>query len=193
MRVAIGSKNPVKIEAVSRAYVEAYPGRGMEFIPLNAPSSVSRQPMSNEETRIGAINRAKFALEKSGADYGVGLEGGLHPVEGQWYCIGWVAIVDKKGVCSLGSTAMIAVPKKVMNLIFEGMELGEAADATFGAVNSKQKGGFSSFLTNGVLNRTDEYRIPVHHALSRFLHPELFETPSQNILSEATPNAYSHH
>ena len=39
-------------------------------------SGVSPQPFSDEETIQGAINRARAAVKETGADIGIGLEGG---------------------------------------------------------------------------------------------------------------------
>ncbi len=50
----------------------------MKFIGLAAPSGVSEQPMTNYETLTGANNRALYCREEEpGANYWVGVEGGL--------------------------------------------------------------------------------------------------------------------
>lgn len=68
MRVAIGSKNPAKINAVKNVFKD-------EIISVDAESGVSEQPMSDEETIKGAINRAIQAAELGEAEIGIGLEG----------------------------------------------------------------------------------------------------------------------
>ena len=60
MKIAIGTTNKAKTEAVEvivRKYFE-----DPLFTHVKAASEVSDQPISNEETRLGAMNRAKNAL-----------------------------------------------------------------------------------------------------------------------------------
>ena len=76
MKIAVGSTNPVKVEAVrqtiSRIWSEA------EIIPIAVPSGVSEMPMSDEETRTGARNRALAARDALGLG---------QPVEGFYWHI----------------------------------------------------------------------------------------------------------
>eukprot|EP00978_Attheya_sp_CCMP212_P000206 scaffold367_cov46-Attheya_sp.AAC.5 len=80
VRVAVGSGNPCKIEAVRSAFEHAF-GSGVNIVisSHNVPSNVSDQPMGTEETKRGAMNRARaaFAMAKEKPDFAVGLEGGL--------------------------------------------------------------------------------------------------------------------
>ena len=76
MKVAIGSKNPVKIEAVKEAFGKVWPDQDFEFIGIEVPSGVPDQPMSDEESIKGATTRANNALDRLNADFGIGLEGG---------------------------------------------------------------------------------------------------------------------
>ncbi len=46
-------------------------------IPVSASSGVAEQPFSDEETVLGAVNRARNALRLVKADIGIGLEGGV--------------------------------------------------------------------------------------------------------------------
>ena len=57
MKIAIGTTNKAKTEAVeviARKYFE-----DSLFTHVKAASEVSDQPISNEEARLGAMNRAK--------------------------------------------------------------------------------------------------------------------------------------
>lgn len=77
--VAIGTTNQAKIAAVKAIFSsEQY-----ALVPTNVPSDVSAQPLSDRETRQGAMNRAKHALEKENADIGIGLEGGVMEIDGE--------------------------------------------------------------------------------------------------------------
>ena len=56
-------------------------------------SEVSAQPLSDNETMTGAINRAKNALKSEDAQIGVGLEGGVVKTEHGYFLCNWGAIV----------------------------------------------------------------------------------------------------
>ncbi len=81
MYVIIASKSPVKIEAVKQGFQKLFPGVSFMFEGVPANSGISDQPMSNNETRTGALGRIAHAKELSpGADYYVGLEGGVEEI-----------------------------------------------------------------------------------------------------------------
>lgn len=73
MKIIIGSKNPAKISAVQAAFSDYE----ADIMSEDVPSGVNDQPFSDEETIKGAINRAFGALEISGGQIGIGLEGGV--------------------------------------------------------------------------------------------------------------------
>lgn len=175
MNIAVGSHNPVKLEAVRLGFEAVWNDAEHTVFGVDVTSGIADQPMSDEESLTGARNRAKEALRESpGAHFGVGLEGGLHKIGGQYFDCGWIVVVDKEGREGIGSTARILTPPKIVELIEQGMELGAANDALFGAVNSKQAQGHFGLMTNNAMTRTGAYRDGVIVALSRFLHPHLF-------------------
>lgn len=175
MKVAVGSHNPVKIEAVRIAFSTVWPDEHWEVFGTAVSSGVADQPMSDEESIRGAGNRARAAREISRADWGVGLEGGLHEINGQYFDCGWVTVIDAVGSEGIGSTVRILTPPKIMELIHGGKELGEANDMVFGTANSKQQEGHFGLMTRNAITRTGGYRDGVIVALSRFVHPHLFE------------------
>ena len=56
--VLVGSKNPVKIACTEDAFTRAF-NKGFLVEGINAASEVSAQPMGDQETLLGAKNRAK--------------------------------------------------------------------------------------------------------------------------------------
>lgn len=174
MKIVVGSKNPVKIEAVKLAFGALWPEEAWEIIGVDVPSGVSSQPMSDEESIRGARNRARAALKKIKACYGVGLEGGLQKIETYYFDCGWACVIDRDGNEGLGSTLKILTPPRIMELIEQGVELGVANDIVFGKKNSKQAEGHFGLMTNNRITRAQGYRDGVIVALSRFLHPHLF-------------------
>ena len=61
MKILIGTKNIAKTKAVKSISSMYYPEA--QFENKEVPSLVSDQPMSDEETRQGAINRAMHLME----------------------------------------------------------------------------------------------------------------------------------
>lgn len=174
MKVAVGSENPVKINAVKHAFSVVWPKKKFEVIGISVKSGVTDQPMSDEEGIKGATNRAKKALKELKADYGVGLEGGMHKIGKKWFDSGWIVIIDKKGRVGIGSSARIETAPAIVKLVKKGVELGAADDKIFKKKHSKQKEGHFGLMTNGIITRKDGYMHGIVFALSRFLHPELF-------------------
>jgi len=96
-KVIIASKNPVKVNATKKAFENVFPAEHFEFIGLQVPSFVSDQPMSDEETLEGAINRAENAkLARKDADFWVGIEGGIETDGINMDAFGWMIILSKK-------------------------------------------------------------------------------------------------
>ena len=74
MKVIVGSTNPVKINSTKLAFETAFTEDEFEVEGVSVVSDVRDQPMSNDETLLGAKNRAQHAKEKHKADYWVGIE-----------------------------------------------------------------------------------------------------------------------
>jgi inosine/xanthosine triphosphatase len=175
MKVAVGSENPVKIEATKLAFQAIWPEISWEVVGVNVSSGVADQPMSDEESIKGATNRSKAAIEAVGADYGVGPEGGIQKIGKYYFDCGWIVVINKSGEKGIGSTVKIIVPSKIMKLIYKGMELGLACDKVFKDKNTKQNQGYFGLMTKDVTTRTSGYKDGVVMALVRFVHPQLFK------------------
>lgn len=175
MKVAVGSKNPVKVNAVKLAFETIWPGEVWEVTGVDIKSGVSDQPMSIKESIQGARTRAKRSLELLHAEFGVGLEGGIFH-EGEFYFDGgWAVIRDTKRREGIGATAQIPVPPVMLRLILEGKELGEVCDIVFKQQNTKHGDGHFGLMTKNAITRTEGYKDGIIMALTRFIHPELFE------------------
>lgn len=173
MQIIIASKNPVKINATYDGFKLAFPEQEITVQGISASSGVSDQPMSDQETLQGAINRAKNAQAlHPNADYWVGLEGGVERRGDSLYCFAWAVVVsqDKQGQ---GRTATFQLPDEVAKLVYAGDELGDADDKIFGHTNSKQKNGSIGILTEDRLTRATLYTPGIVIALIPFLNPSL--------------------
>ncbi len=172
MKVAVGSKNPVKIAAAKAAFKKVWPEKKWEVVGVDVPSGVSDQPMSDKESIKGASNRARRALKEVGADFGVGMEGGLQKIGETWFDCGWMVVEDKKGRKGVASSVRMETPRKLMKLIKEGKELGEANDILFGRRNSKQAEGHFGLMTDNIITRKHGYQDAIVIALARFIQPK---------------------
>lgn len=177
MLIVVGSENPVKLEAVSTAFAAIFPDASFEVQPAAADSGVSAQPLSDAETLRGAQNRAKAARAlQPEADFWLGIEGGLQAIDSEpgtflSYC--WVVVLGRER-SGRARSASYELPKRVGELIGQGMELGEADDAVFGVSGSKRKGGGVGLLTGEKVTRGQFYAEAVKLALIPFLNPNLF-------------------
>jgi len=173
MKIAVGTKNPVKVRAVKRIAGRMW--AHAEVLSVDVPSSVSEQPMSDEEAIEGARNRARLALEKTGADLGIGLEGCSVETRYGMFLTGWVVAVDKKGRTGIGCGGRMLLPDKVASEVRRGKELGPVMDALVGDHNTKQKEGAVGILTRGLIVREEAFHVPLIYALARFYNEEWYE------------------
>lgn len=128
--MVVGSKNPVKVGAV-RAVMQRVVSQGLmpglsniEVNGLEVASGVSDQPAGDEETRRGALSRARAVLEATpGAAFGVGLEGGILKLEGEIFTCAWCVIVDRRGNISAGSGLVMPLPPPIARDLAAGYEL----------------------------------------------------------------------
>jgi inosine/xanthosine triphosphatase len=173
MKVLVGSKNPIKLAATKAGFETVFTNETLGFEAFEAPSGISVQPMTDEETLTGAKNRVKYLREKyPEADFYAGLEGGIHIWDAIPYSFAWVAVASKDRI-SCSRTASFPLPQEVMKLIKEGKELGEAMDVATNRTNTKQQEGAVGIFTNNLITRSELYQPAVILALVPFLHPKL--------------------
>jgi len=174
MKVVISSKNPVKIQATKNAFEKMFPDSQTVFYGESFPSHVAEQPMSDEETLTGAVNRAQGAKQNIiDADYWVGIEGGVEENNSVMEVFAWIVILSQD-VTSRSSTSTFALPERVAVLLRQGMELGDADDVVFGRSNSKQQNGAVGLLTNDLITRTAYYELSLVLALIPFKKAEYY-------------------
>lgn len=176
VKVLVGSKNPVKVEAVREAFSKFF--EPLEVVGIEVDSKVSSQPF-HAETFLGAKNRAlelsKINSEQTlGADYFVGIEGGITNLYSKWFAFGGMCVMDKSGNIGFGMSPHFELPEIMLKEILAGKEMGEVADKFTGEKNTKQKGGTIGFLTSGVMDRKNLYMQGLIVALVPFLNRELY-------------------
>lgn len=175
-KIIVASKNPVKINATLDGFIRMFASQQVDIEGVSAASDVPDQPIGDEQTLAGAINRTINAQKAmSDADFWVGLEGGITSENGQMHAYAWVSVLGRTGVRGIGKTGTFVLPPQIARLVTEGKELGEADDIVFGKTNSKQDTGATGLLTGNVLTRTGFYSDAVVLALIPFKNPSLYE------------------
>jgi len=148
IRIAVGSTNRVKIEAV-RTVMEKIFGNVI-VIPVDVKSGVSEQPKESE-TRTGAVNRAVSALGSN--DLSVGIEAGVFLTEDGLYDFQYCAIYDKNGKMTVGVGPGFRYPDKVAALVSDGMTVSEAIHKIYGNSDIGKRQGAVGLLSRGLLDR----------------------------------------
>lgn len=173
--IIVASKNPVKIDAALQGFQEMFPEEEFSIEGVDVESGVADQPMTDKETLQGAQNRAENAQkEMPGADFWVGLEGGVDFYNEKMAASAWMYVLSREGKVGTGKTGIFFLPPKITELISQGYEMGVANDMVFNDENSKQKGGGVSFLTHGIIDRKRYYTEAIIFALIPFKNTDLY-------------------
>lgn len=172
--IIIASNNPVKIQAALQGFQRMFPAEEFTIRQLSVPSGVNSQPFTDQETYLGASNRVDAAFQMDPqADFWVGIEGGVEEQDGELSAFAWI-VIRSKNRRSRSRSGTFLLPKKLADLIRQGIELGEADDIVFNRSNSKQANGAIGILTGNVIDRTDLYLHAVILALVPFKNDDLY-------------------
>lgn len=182
MKILVGSQNPVKIQAVREAFAQYF--AEVEVSGLEIDPGVPAQPV-NEDTFSGAKNRVLAlhnlnTVEKLGAHFFVGIEGGIIQLYERWFAFGCMAIGDAQGRLGFGASPLFELPQPIIQELLAGKELGEVIDHLTGDHNTKQKGGAIGFLTQGVMDRKALYVQGLVVALVPFVNEALYQLSPQS-------------
>ncbi|WP_080875010.1 DUF84 family protein [Oceanobacillus timonensis] len=150
-RITIGSENPTKIAAVKNIYHD------FEVRSLQVPSGVSAQPFSDEETQLGAMNRAKACAASSADGIGIGLEGGVMYVGDTLFLCNWGALATEDGKLYTASGARIALPKEIEDGLQTAGELSVVMDEYTKKENVRSQEGAIGIFTNNLVSRENMF------------------------------------
>lgn len=183
VNIAVGSTNPVKINAARAGFLKLYidlSPADINFVNFPVSSGVRDQPFGDSETMNGAKNRATqayrdFSVKHDGIfpNYSIGIEGGLAWTDHGLECFAWTVIYDGERI-GQSRSASFFLPESLAIHVQAGMELGPADDLVFGRSNSKQGSGTVGHLTNGIIHRSEYYEQTVVLAFIPFLQPTMF-------------------
>ncbi|RNF40801.1 DUF84 family protein [Planococcus salinus] len=166
LQVAVASKNAAKIKAVEAVLEE------LEFdfalASVETDSGVAAQPLSQIETRRGAINRAQQALGE-GMDFAIGLEGGVYELEETMYLCNWGALAAANGQLLTAGGAQIRLPEEIGRQLKNGMELGPVMDRYANETGIRHHKGAVGILTAGLVNRNEMFEHVVKLLMGQYL------------------------
>lgn len=148
--IAVGSMNPVKIEAV-RSVMERIYGDA-RITAVNVKSDVPEQPFE-EETVNGAKNRARSALGNH--DLSVGIEAGIFEMYDGFYDIQHCVVMDREGKMTIGMGPGFRYPDSVAKLIREGRTVGKAMSEIYTNDDRGMSEGAIGVLSKGLLDRKE--------------------------------------
>jgi inosine/xanthosine triphosphatase len=174
IKVAVGSTNKVKIDAVRNIFMQAF---GLvEVVSVEPEHGVGKQPRE-KQTIDGAIQRAKNALSKVGADFGVGIEAGLfyNSVLQKHLDIQYCAIVDSSGKMTVGHGPGFEYPPEVIRAALDGGSVGDTMSQITQIEKIGHKQGSIGYLSDGLIDRTSLTEIAVLMALIPRIRKELYE------------------
>jgi inosine/xanthosine triphosphatase len=172
--VAIGTKNPAKVDGIRKGFSRFF--SDLEFRSVDtAPVMTKAQPLGLEQITEGATLRARFALATAGGDFGVGVEAGVFRLGGCYFDHQQAAVVDGSGRASLGHSAGFPLPTGPMEkMVKEERELEHYAVQLTGIGDIGDKGGLIHYLTKGQISRTDLTEQCVITALIPWLHRDVY-------------------
>ncbi len=178
MKINVGSKNKIKIQAVKDAvalYPKIFPNAEVVGVDVNVEQF--GHPKNAKETIDGAVARAKAAF--TDCDYSFGIEGGLlaMPIESGYMQADVCAIYNGKTV-ALGFSPVFEWPKEVLKLILEGKVDASKAFKDLNLTHHEklgaEDGGLTGMLTDQRMPREDYIKYGIIMALIQFEKPELY-------------------
>lgn len=170
MRFIIGSKNPIKIKAVTDLVFEFPCLQEKSIESIDVESGVDAQPMCMEDIVKGALNRAYNCSKDDSNIVGIGIESGLHlfPVAG-WMDVAACVISQGKGKW-IGLSSAFRIPDDIMKYVYQDYDLGEASKLA-GYTNKDKLGsseGLIGVLSRGRMPRVEQAKQAVRQALYEF-------------------------
>ncbi|BED90215.1 non-canonical purine NTP phosphatase [Pseudoalteromonas sp. MM1] len=173
LKIIVGSKNPVKINAAKHIFAMYFPDCEIDCQGVNAPSNVPDQPIGEEQTRVGAQNRVTHCKNMYQADYYCAMEGGAEQFSYGAATFAYV-VINNGSEQAIGRSSNLPLPQVLYNALLNGEELGNVMDKAFNTHNIKQKGGAIGLLTNNHATRESTYTQALTLAMAPFIHPSLY-------------------
>lgn len=163
-KALIASTNQVKVSALKEVLTD------YEVIAMKVDSGVSNQPKSDEETILGAVNRAK-GLPKEGLRFG--LEAGVTKQFGKLYLVNFGALIDMDDNIYTAGGTRIELPKIIEDKIFnEGKELADIMEEVYNEKDVRSHQGAIGIFTSNMVKRVDIFTHIIKLLYGQYLYKE---------------------
>lgn len=178
MIVAVGSQNPIKINAVKNVFNKFFPNAAI--VGIDVKTGLSKQPIGLSTIIRGAQMRSYLSLSNvKHAYYGVGIEAGLvkcSESSSGYLNIQVCVIKDINGYSSIGVSAGYELPKPIVDKIINNpsIELEDIMEELTGIDKIGEKMGAIYILSKGVMSRLHLSEQAVLTALLPFINKELY-------------------
>ncbi|MEM4293521.1 MAG: inosine/xanthosine triphosphatase [Thermoplasmata archaeon] len=152
LTIALGSTNPVKVEATKSVLAKIFPALEMKLYPKNVDSGVGKQPFEGSTVK-GAKNRAERAI--GDCDYGIGIEAGLfyNRQIKRYLDVQYCAVLDRYGRLTVGHGPGFCYPQEVVEIVKKGKSVEEAFEQLYGEKKIGQSIGAIGLLSRGLTDR----------------------------------------
>lgn len=125
MKIAVGTVSVQKLDYLKEILDEI--GIKAEIVPVDVKSEVSDQPITEDETQKGSLNRASAAFKNTpDADFGIGIEIGYHKNaqdDFEMFCC--TSIVDKSDFTTSCFSSKFFLPNFHQEILKNNKPLGE--------------------------------------------------------------------
>ena len=187
MRIALGSSNTAKVEAVrsaaERVAIIEPSWTNTEVIPREVETDAPPMPLTDADLMHGAMSRAiaiqtLLSNDREGADLYVGLEGGFHSIAIEakrlTFLRGWAYVTDgSRG--SFGASPSIRVPDPIVgSVVNNGLELAEVIDEVAGQHDVRSRQGAWGVLSRDLFTRAMSFEVALVAAFAPFYNPQIY-------------------
>jgi non-canonical (house-cleaning) NTP pyrophosphatase len=161
-KIALGSTSQDKRRILAEC-LKAIGENEYIITPHEASSGIAEQPLDEETTITGAMNRAHRAQKiEPIRDYGVGLEAGLVEIENLGYSLVCVcALVERNGAVYLGISDKTPLSKEVSETVKAGDSFGKSIRKYRETCDDEEKE-----LTDRLISREQEFSDAIERAFS---------------------------
>ena len=184
MLVVLGSVRPAKIDGARAAMAriatvdDRFQSATLRWIDVSETAPV--MPMSETDIIAGARARAAAACASATEGvqprFGIGLEGGLHPVTingtREWALSSWAAVTDGTA-WGYGGGGNLIVPAPIAEEVLAGHELGDVIDRLAGEGTRSTRGAWG-VLTRNLISRSDAFSVALIAAFAPFYRSSVF-------------------
>lgn len=174
-KILLGTTSQSKLDIVKSILHSDY-----EIVPVDVESGITDQPLDQNTTVEGAVNRAKNAVGSSGSlqeyEFSIGLEGGLEKINNLYYLVCVVALVDPKGDIYMGISNKLPLPKEVSGRIEKGEQFGVAIREFMKNIQNNSSNNSTQLIEHiqELIDRKKSFSMALNTALFTFNFKEEF-------------------